>query len=331
MEILVTGPDGVLGSNLVRELLKRNYFVSVLLEPGKDPITLKDLPINRFYGNILDKNALESAFVNKEIVFHCAASTSMFPARSEIVNKVNIEGTQNVVDLSLKHSIKKLIYVGTANSFGYGTSQENPGKEGNPYVSAKFGLDYMDSKYYAQQLILTAVREQNLPALVVNPTFMIGPYDSRPSSGAMVLGIYNRKVPGYTVGGKNYVAVKDVTIAMANAITLGKIGECYIVGNVNLGYKEAFEKIAKTVGVKAPQRKLSTSIVKTYGSLNSFFAKVFGYYPAVTKELAVISCENHFYSPEKARKELNMPTTPIEVAIKECFDWFEQNGYLTKK
>ena len=81
MEILVTGPDGVLGSNLVRELLKRNYSVSVLLEPGKDPITLKDLPINRFYGNILDKNALESAFVNKEIVFHCAASTSMLPAR----------------------------------------------------------------------------------------------------------------------------------------------------------------------------------------------------------------------------------------------------------
>jgi dihydroflavonol-4-reductase len=112
---------------------------------------------------------------------------------------------------------------------------------------------------------------------------------------------------------------------------LGKIGECYIVGNVNLGYKEAFEKIAKTVGVKAPKRKLSTFMVTTYGSLNSFFGKVLGYYPSVTKELAVISCENHFYSPEKARKELNMPTTPIEVAIKECYDWFEQNGYLTKK
>lgn len=331
MEILVTGPDGVLGSNLVRELLKRNYSVSVLLEPGKDPITLKDLPIKRFFGNILDKEAIESAFINKAIVFHCAASTSMFPARNEIVNKVNIEGTQNVIDACLKHSIERVIYVGTANSFGYGSTHDNPGKEGNPYVSHKYGLDYMDSKYNAQELILKAVKEQNLPALIVNPTFMIGPFDSRPSSGAMILGIYNQKVPGYTAGGKNYVAVKDVATAMANAITMGRIGECYIVGNVNMGYKEAFETIAKTIGVKAPTRKLSTTMVTTYGALNSFFAKLFGYYPAVTKELAIISTENHFYSPEKARNELQMPVTPIEQAIQECYEWFDQNGYLKKK
>ena len=71
MEILVTGPDGVLGSNLVRELLNRGYNISVLLEPGKDPITLKGLPIKLYYGNILDPAALNDAFVNKDVVFHC--------------------------------------------------------------------------------------------------------------------------------------------------------------------------------------------------------------------------------------------------------------------
>jgi len=331
MEILVTGPDGVLGSNLVRELLKREYKVSVLLEPGKDPITLKGLPLQIYYGNILDPSALDLAFENKDYVFHCAASTSMFPARNEIVNRVNIEGVQNIVDACLKHSIKRLIYVGTANSHGFGTTHSNPGKEGNPYISQKYGLDYMDSKYKAQQLIMSAVQNQNLPAIVVNPTFMIGPYDSRPSSGAMILAIYNKKVPGYTTGGKNYTSVKDVAVAMANALTMGRIGESYILGNHNLGYKEAFETIAKTLGVKPPTRKLSSSMVVAYGSVNSFFAKVFKYYPALTKELAVISCENHFYSAEKARKELLMPQTPFEVAVQECYDWFKEHDYLTKK
>jgi dihydroflavonol-4-reductase len=331
MEILVTGPDGVLGSNLVRELLQRNYKVNVLVEPGKDPITLKGLPITVIHGNILDAVSIDQAIQGKEIVFHCAAATSVYKPRNEMVNRVNIEGTKNVIDAVLKHGVKRLVYVGTANSFSFGSSLDAPGVEDTPYLSVKYGLDYMDSKYKAQQLILAAVKDKGLPALVVNPTFMIGPYDSRPSSGAMILAVHQGRVPGYSNGGKNYVAVKDVATAMANAITMGRIGECYIVGNVNLSYKDAFALIANTIGAKIPTRRLSNFMVQAYGTSNSFFAGIFGYYPAVTKELAQISCENHYYSAAKAQKELQMPQTPLEVAIKECFDWFKENNYLDKK
>jgi dihydroflavonol-4-reductase len=65
--------------------------------------------------------------------------------------------------------------------------------------------------------------------------------------------------------------------------------------------------------------------------MNSFFAGVFGYYPGITTELAKISTENHYYSAEKAQRELQMPQTPLEIAIKECFDWFKENNYLDKK
>jgi dihydroflavonol-4-reductase len=328
MDILVTGSDGVLGSNLVRELLSRNYNVCVLLEPGKDPVTLKGLPIEQIEGNILDPTALDRAIAGKDVVYHCAASTSMYPPRNEAVNKININGTQHVINACLKHQIKRLIYVGTANSFSYGSTLDNPGVEDTPYISIKYGVDYMDSKYKAQQLILDAVKKNGLPAIVVNPTFMIGPYDSRPSSGAMILAIYNKKVPGYTHGGKNYVAVKDVATAMANAITMGRIGECYILGNVNLTFQEAFHLIATTIGVKGPRLGLPNFIVKLYGLLTSYMAKTFRFQPAVTRELAIISCDRHYYSPEKARKELLLPETPLHIAIQECFDWFKENGYL---
>ena len=330
MEILVTGPDGVLGSKLVRELINRGYNISVLLEPGKDPITLKGLPIKLYYGNILDPAALNDAFVNKDVVFHCAASTSMFPARNEMVNKVNIDGVQNVINATLKHAIKRLIYVGTANSFGPGSTASNPGNEQSKYNSFKYGIDYLDSKYKAQQLVLKAVKEEGLPAIIVNPTFMIGPYDSRPSSGAMILALYKNKVPGYSLGGKNFTAVKDVATAMANAITMGEIGQCYILGNFNLTYKESFEKMAAAIGAKAPTRKFSSKVVIAYGTLSSFLASVFKYYPSITKELAVLSSEHHYYSAEKAHKELLMPQTPIETAALECFEWFKENGYLKK-
>ncbi|MBK6523807.1 MAG: NAD-dependent epimerase/dehydratase family protein [Bacteroidia bacterium] len=330
MEILVTGPDGVLGSNLVRELLKRNYKVSVLLEPNKDPITLAGLDIKRYYGDILDASIIDDAIKGKDVVFHCAASTSVFPPRNKNVVRVNVEGTKNVIQAALKHSIKRLIYVGSAASFGSGDSEQNSGNEENPYTNEIAGLDYLDSKYEAQQLIIEATKKQKLPAIVVNPTFMIGPYDSKPSSGAMVIAIHKRKIPGHTVGIKNFVAVKDVAFAMANAINMGRIGECYILGNDNLSYKEAFSKIARVASVKGPRWNLPKPLVLSFGRINSMLGTLFHYSPGMTKELCKFSCENHYFSSEKARKELLLPHTPIEVAIKECYDWFKNNGYLDK-
>lgn len=331
MRILVTGPDGVLGSNVVRELLSRNYNVSVLLmdASAKTP-TLDGLNIQRFYGNILHPDELDAAFAHHDAVIHCAASTSVYPARDPFVNKVNIEGSQNVIDAVLRNAVKRLIYVGTANSFGYGDT-ENPGHEGNSYLSGKYGLDYMDSKRIAQELVLEAVKTKNLPALVVNPTFMIGPYDSKPSSGAMILAVHEGKVPGYTSGGKNYVAVKDAAVAIANAVTMGRIGEAYILGNENLRFQEAFQMITATIGAKQINRKIPDFAAKFYGNLSSFFAKVFRTTPSITKEIARISCDIHYYSSEKARNELGLPSTPIKEAVAECYEWFVDNGYLADK
>jgi dihydroflavonol-4-reductase len=331
MKILVTGPDGVLGSNLVRELLKRNHEVSVLIEQGKESITLKGLPIRFHTGNILQPNDIDKAFEGMDAVYHCAASTSVFPARNTLVNQVNIDGTKHVINACLKHSIKRLIYVGTANSFSFSDNKNNPGIENTPYLSKRYGLDYMDSKFEAQNLVLAACKEKQLPAIIVNPTFMIGPYDSRPSSGAMILAVHKRKIPGYTKGGKNYIAVKDVAFAMANALEMGRIGECYILGNYNLTYKEAFDLIADSIGSKAPRLALPNAMIKLYGNLTSRFAKWFRFQPQLTRELAIISCDKHYYSSEKAQRELQLPQTPLEIAVKDCFDWFKENGYLDKK
>lgn len=328
-EVLVTGPDGVLGSNLLRELLKRGYSVTAMSEDGKKSPTIDDLPIKKIGGNLLNPDDIINATNGMDVVIHCAASTSMFPARSEIVNKVNIGGTKNIVDACIANQVKRLIYVGTANSFGSG-DLENLGTEKNAYKSFHYGLDYMDSKFKAQELVLEKSRNEGLDAVVVNPTFMIGPYDSRPSSGEMILSIYKKKVPGYTLGGKNFIAVKDVAVAITNAIEKGKKGECYILGNENLTYKQAFEKIAATIGVKAPQLKLPSAAVKTIGKLSSILATTFNYSTNLSYELSVLSSEIHYYSPAKAIAELDLPQTPIEEAIKECFDWFKENDYLNK-
>ena len=90
-------------------------------------------------------------------------------------------------------------------------------------------------------------------------------------------------------------------------------------------------KIAETIGVKAPKRKIPSPIVRIYGALNSIFAKILRYYPKVTGKLSILGTEVHFYSSAKAIKKLNMPQTPIELSIKECFEWFKKNDMLKPK
>ena len=135
MNVLVTGADGILGNNLVRELLSRKYNVSVmLLNKSLASKGLIGLPVNRYYGNILDKQALDNAIINHDIVIHAAADTRVYPAYDLNVRAVNVTGTSNVIESCLKHNVKKLIHIGTANSFAPG-NKKSPGDENGIYNS----------------------------------------------------------------------------------------------------------------------------------------------------------------------------------------------------
>ena len=325
-KILVTGADGMLGSNLVRELLHRGHRVRAFLLPDRPVDTLAGLDIEKQYGNLLRADEVRAAVQGCEVVIHTAANTSIWPNRSEAVRRVNVQGTQHLVEAALDQGVERFIFVGTANSFGFG-SKESPGDETRPYQWGKYQLDYMDSKYQAQQLVLQAVRERQLPALTVNPTFMFGPYDSKPGAGAMILAVYHQKAPGFAIGGRNYIHVSDVATAIANALTQGRIGESYIAGHQNLNYREAFTTIARVVGVKAPRITIPAPLTLLYGWLGTQVANFTGKAPVVSYSMAQISCDGHYFDARKAVEELNMPQTNVETAIKDCFDWLKANGY----
>jgi dihydroflavonol-4-reductase len=321
MKVFMSGADGILGNNLVRLLLAKGHEVKIMIETGKKARCLDNLAIERVYGSILNYEELKSAIDGQEVVIHAAAKTDTFPPQHESYWKVNVEGTRNMIKAVKEQGARRLIFVGTANSFGAG-DEHAPGDETKPYAAGKYGLEYMCSKRMAQEEVLKAVQEDNLDAVVVNPTFMIGPYDSKPSSGTMILAVHKRKLPGYPPGGRNFVYVGDVAKAIIEAIDKGKRGECYILGHENLTYKEAFEKMASALGVKAPSIKMPGLITRVYGRILSFAGAVFGFAPTVNYPMALISTEKHYYSSAKAISELGLLQTPVSEALAEAVAWF---------
>ncbi len=327
-KVFLTGANGFLGNNIARELIRRNYLVHALIQEGTNPGILDDLDVVRFSGDLLKPKTLVNGLNGCDYVIHTAGSTSINPARNPMVSTVNIEGTRNILNLVVKNPVKRLIHIGTANTFGFG-NREKPGNETLPYKGARYKLDYMDSKLEAHKLVMSYFKQYQLPVLVVNPTFMLGPNDPGPTSNEMVKQVAERSLPGYTKGGRNFVYVGDVCVAVVNALTRGRSGESYIVGNANLNYQQAFRIMSETIGVKPPAFAVPSFLIKTLGALSSGLAEIIpGFKPKFTLPIAKISCDEQYFSAQKAIKELGLPQTPIEQAIKESYEWLLASGKI---
>lgn len=327
MKVFVSGADGMLGTNIVGELIRQGYEVRAFLLPGRTTKSLDSFSIEKTFGNLLNADEVEKAIQGCDAVIHAAADTSVWPSRSKRVWAVNVDGTKNIVEAAQKSGIKRFVQVGSASSFGLGT-KENPADENSPCASKKYGLDYCDSKHEAQEYLLDKVRNENFPALIVTPTFMFGPYDSKPGSGKMILAIAEGKLPAYTSGGKNFVYAKDVAVAVVNGLKKGRVGECYIAGNENLNFKEITSLIANEVNSKPPKMATPDAVIKLAGWLSSALGSTFKFEPRISYPMALIACDGQYFSSQKAVRELNMPQTDIRIAVRETYKWFQENGYV---
>jgi len=328
MRVLITGADGMLGSSICREAIAQGYEVRVLVLPNRGAHLLDGINVSVCYGNLLDPQSIFDAVEGCDYVINVAASTQIWPRRLPIIWKVNYESIIHLIEACKQFKVKRLVQIGTANSFGHG-SLEHPGTEETPFNGKAYNMDYVDSKYKAQCYIMDQCKAGNLSAIIINPTFMIGPYDSGPSSGKMLMALFEGKLPGYTSGIKNFVASKDVAVAAVNGLVMGQSGECYIAGNENLSFEQFFRKACAIRGIPFNMKKVPNFLIYTVGLWSSIWARISGKPPKLGFHMALQSVMQQCYSPIKARKELNMPSTPIEEAIQQCVTWWKQNKYLS--
>jgi dihydroflavonol-4-reductase len=327
-KVFITGANGMLGASVTREAILQGYNVKAQILPNSSKQVLEDLQIEIVEGNILDFAFLEKEMADCQYVINIAALTTIWPRRMEIIHEVNYQGVKNIATLAQKFQMKRMVQIGTANSFDHGP-KNHPGNELNSYEGHQFKMDYMDSKYRAQCLLLDLHSKENFPVIIVNPTYMIGPFDSGPTSGRMLIELYNNKLPGYAGGGKNFVYSKDVAVATVNALKMGREGQCYIVGNENLYFGEMFKKAAQVFGKPFKIKKFPGAAINIVGAINSLRAKITGKAPKLSYSMAKMASIKQFYSPDKARKELLLPSTPIEEAITDCMQWYKENGYIS--
>jgi len=340
MKAFVTGGTGLVGGNLIRALVTRGWEVQTLVRRTGKTAAFDDLPeVKRIEGDLSDIESIKRGCSGCEIVFHCAAMVTMWAANVNRMWQVNMHGTRNVLDAALTAGVRRVIHVSTVDAIGFNTPDgwgtiDKPSHEEIRGPNNWARIPYMTTKWMSQELARDFTRTHDLDVVIVNPAYIIGPYDVKPSSGRMIIEAARGMVKAYTGGGNNFIHVADVVEAMINAVDRGRRGELYILGNANLFYREIFAKIAGVIGVAAPKFEIPKPISYAAGALGSAAGMLFGRWGVTPDTLNYRTVKmgyiQHFFDPAKARRELSLQATPIEVAIEDAYRWFVDNKYLVR-
>lgn len=320
-KIFVTGANSLLGVNTILELLNQGFQVKGFLRDKNRFINYKHNNLELVEGDILDKNRINEAIIDCNYIIHVAAATDPKLSKYSDFEKVNVEGTKNITDAAIQNNLKRIIYVSTSNVFGYG-SLDSLGDETKQMMHPFVNAFYAKSKKEAQDYVLTKTNE--IEVVIINPSFMIGAYDTKPSSGRLVLMGLKNQIVLCPPGGKNFVCVKDVSKGIHMALTNGVNGESYLLANSNMSFKSFFKLLknqtnSKTIIVQIP--KAMFLIMGYFG--NGF--RFLGFKTQFSLDNMKALCIKNYYSNTKAKEQLGVSFSPIENGLLEAIDWFKNN------
>jgi dihydroflavonol-4-reductase len=325
---LVTGASGFVGSALARKLVAAGHRVKILLRSTSDRRNVEELPVEICEGDLTDKASLERALAGCEALFHAAADYRLWARNPDELYQSNVSGTLNIMRAALESGVGRIVYTSSVATLGL-NADGTPADENTPVKIADMIGHYKRSKFLAEAEVQKLVREERLPAVIVNPSTPVGPRDIKPTpTGRMVLDAACGRTPAYVDTGLNLVHVDDVAEGHILAFERGKTGERYILGARNMTLKEILTEVAKIAGQKPPRVKLPHNLVLPIAYISEAWAWLTdGPEPRATVDGVQLSKKYMFFSIEKAKRELGYHPRPVEEALKDAVDWFRANNY----
>ena len=342
--VLVTGATGFIGGHVVQALLSRGYQVRAFLRPGwaleerqsamgsggvvNGPQS--DLEVS--YGDVTDPPAVAAAVQGCDGVVHTAGLYTFWTPRRRRMRDVNVNGTRNVLQAAADAGVGRIVYTSTVGTvrldrdgaLGDETEDALPHELTGPYKRSKF-----EAERVARQLA-----HQGAPVVIVNPTAPVGPGDNRPTpTGRVILDFLRRGFPAYVDTGLNFVSVTDVAEGHVLALERGRVGERYLLGNLegNLSLKELFGILERITGVPAPKRQVPWALAMAAAYLDWFVeGTILRRQPRIPLEGTRMARKRMWVDCSKSVRELGLPQRPVEEALREAVAWFAAQARAAK-
>jgi len=327
-KILVTGATGFIGSQLVIKLASTGDDITILVRKSSDLRPLESVlnNITVLYGDLANRGAIGEAMKGVDQVYHSAGLTYMGDKKNALLYRINVEGTQNILDAALEAGVKRVVHVSSITAVGIAKNRV-PVDESVRWNFDEINLEYARTKHLAEIAVAEAVKK-GLDCVIVNPAFVFGAGDINFNAGRIIKDVYNRRLPFYPLGGICVVDVDIVADTIRAAMDHGRTGERYILGGENVTYKQLADTISRITGAPKVRLPIPFGIAKILKSVldrkknKNKISKLFNL------SMFRVASEFLFYNSEKARRELNMSVAPHEESVRKAFEWYRDRNLL---
>jgi dihydroflavonol-4-reductase len=321
---LVTGATGHIGNVLVRQLLDKGEKVRALIQRGEDLTPLKGLNVETVIGDVLDPESLKSALEGVQRVFHLAGIISIMPGRDEVVRRVNVDGTLNILRAAIQAGVRRLVYTSSIHALvrpphGVKIDESLPFDPNNPVG------EYDRSKAEATLAVQEAVK-QGLDAVIVCPTGVIGPYDYRSSEmGSLIRDCAEQKPQMYVDGAYDFVDVRDVAEGIILAGEKGLRGESYILSGERISVRYLLETIREVTGQGFFELKIPFKLAHFVARCAPAYYRMTRTKPRFTPYSLETLRSNSVISHSKAERDLGYHPRPLRQALADTIQWFREH------
>lgn len=327
--ILVTGGTGLVGAHLLLHLAGNGQKIRSIYRTDEKLQASRDFfahfgkqslfeSIEWAKGDILDVPSLEAAFKGIEKVYHCAAFISYDPKDEEMLRKVNIEGTANMVNCALDFGVKKFCHVSSIAALGDAKADE-PITEETDWNPEAYHSNYAISKYGAEMEVWRAWQE-GLHVVIVNPGLILGYGFWNQGSGKLFSAVA-REQYFYTKGSCGVVAVEDVVKAMIYLMESDINGERYTLVSENMSFRELLDTIAKGMGKKGPSMYAPRFMTSAAWRIDWLLSKLFMYKRTLTRSMARSSHNTENYDNSKI-KALGWQFIDVQACLRKLAEGY---------
>lgn len=321
MSKLVIGANGFLGSHVTRLLVADGHDVRVMVRPNANTLSIDDLDVERFHGDIFDDDTLRAAMSGAEDVYYCVVDARGWLRDPAPLFRTNVDGTRNVLEIACEPEIaaglRRFVY--TSSYVTVGRRRGHVATEDD--VLPERGLTpYVRSRVQAENLVLQYARERNLPAVAmcVSTTYGGGDWGRTPH-GAIIAGAAFGKIP-FVLGGIELeaVGVDDAARALILAAEHGRVGQRYLISEKMISNAEVITIAAQAAEMPPPTKTIPLPVAYAMATVGSVKAKLRGTDERLSLNSLRLMRAEAPVDCSKARRELHWEARPVEESIREA-------------
>jgi nucleoside-diphosphate-sugar epimerase len=325
MNVLVTGATGLIGNAIVRKFVARGGQVRVLVRDPERAARVLPAGVELVRGDVTAPDSLPAAMKEVEWLFHAAGMPEQWQPDASIFDRVNRQGTVNVLRAALAARVKRVVYTSTMDVFAAprGGTLVETNLDTAPKPTA-----YERSKQDAEREA-ESIRREGLELVYVNPGAVYGPSPVHVGLNSFFLQVLNRKVPALPPGGMPVVYVDGVAEAHLAAAERGLPGERYLVADTHVSNAELAREILRVEGAggrvppTAPE-----ALMKLLAAVSAPLARTFGFTPLIAPGQLSFLLWDARIDASKARRELGFTPTPLAQGVERTVAFLREEGLV---